>query len=398
MLMNGTDVNSTGSLALLRQQIAELQQTKEQFKRNLNLVDGKVRVIEVTNEVELKAFISLPYEIYKDNPAWPGQDDEEVLHFLNPETCPYSSLEIQPLIALRDGQPVGRICAIFNEEYNQHWNSNVGFFGFFECINDQEIANELLNAVESRLIERGKVGYYGPIYPTINEYVGFLMDNFDKVPAKGMAFNESYYCELVSNFGLNKAKDFLQPAVSLDQMEQQLEKRMHKLEPFIDDPNIYIRCFDWDNLDEDAEIFRDLLYNQTFAGHWGYYPIDPVDWRNVMAMYRPYVHEDSVIILEDNGEPIALGLCFIDTNFNQVGEDGKPLKRIKWDIIGIKPDYHRNGLGTYIVYCMLPVFRAHGTDIVTTSWVLEDNQNSLGLCRCLGMENQASYRVYEKMF
>lgn len=399
-LMNGTSVDSTGSLALLKS-VAEIQQIKENFKRNLNLVDGKIRVFDVTTELEMEAFIKLPYEIYKNDPMWPGQNDDEILRYFIPEKSPYASyLEMFPMIAIRDGQVVGRVCAMLNEHYNQHWNTNIGFFGYFECIDDQVVADELLGAVEKKLVECGKEGVYGPINPTIQDVVGVLVDSFDKTPAKGLAYNLSYFGKLIENSGFTKVKDLLHPEVTVEKMGEAFDKRMHKLQPFLDDPNIVVRCFDWENMENDAEILRDLFYNQTFSNHWGYYPTESEEWTKMLDNYRDHVEEDLFLILEDisSNEAIAFALCFKDENFQMVDENGRQVTRQKWDLVGIKPDYHRNGLGTFIAYNLYLSLRAHNIDLLVGSWVLEDNNNSLGLCKSVGMEFTTTYRIYEKKF
>ncbi len=136
--------------------------SNESIKRNISLVDGIVRIIEITSYYELKQFIQFPHDLYKDNLGWHGQDDEEILGYFDVEANPYLDyMKIQPFIAIRDGQVVGRICANINEHFNKHWEEEVGFFGFFECINDQTVANELLYAAENWVKNHNKTGMYG---------------------------------------------------------------------------------------------------------------------------------------------------------------------------------------------------------------------------------------------
>ena len=52
------------------------------------------------------------------------------------------------------GEVVGRIGAIINHNHNREHNENIGFFGFFECFDDQEVAQ--------RTVRRGRTVAEGP--------------------------------------------------------------------------------------------------------------------------------------------------------------------------------------------------------------------------------------------
>ena len=52
--------------------------------------------------------------------------------------------EAEYFLAERNGEVVGRIAAISNRLHNETHGDRVGFFGFFECIRDQGVADALL--------------------------------------------------------------------------------------------------------------------------------------------------------------------------------------------------------------------------------------------------------------
>lgn len=393
-------LNSVGTLAL-NGGIKEKEENNNSFHRSLNLVDGKVSVIEVQTETELEQFIQLPYSIYEDISAWPGQNDENVKAFFNPETNLYSKyMKLKPIIAIRDGQTVGRLCIVINDRFNEHWNLHVACFGFFECINDQEVTNLLFEKAEEVALSNGYNKLYGPFSPTYLEEIGILMDNYEKTPVAGMAFNPPYYLDLLQNFGFEKIYDVLHPSLDADEFCRNVEKKMEKLVPFIEDKNIIVRYFDWNNLERDAEIVRELFF-QTFHDHWGYYPAESEEWCNILKSYKPDIYNELFLILEDAGEPIAFTLGLKDTNQDLIAEHDENheiQKGVRWDLIGVKPDYHRNGLGTYIAYNILPGIKINGIQKVSVSWILEDNYKSIGLCKSIGMQFDTHYRLFEKKF
>lgn len=398
-MLTGVLESSESALAVFRGFAEDKERSRELYKRNLNLVDGRIRVVEVLTKHEMQLFLHLPFEIYKDDPCWPGVHLEEMVSYFDPAANPASYLVMKPFMAVRDGQVVGRVCAILNERYNQYWDQNIGFFGFFECINDRGVARELMVTVERYLQDQGKEGIYGPISPTIQDEVGVLLDSYDQVPVKGMAYNPPYYVNLLEVCGYDSVKDLVHQSTDLDTFTQALESKMHKLQPFIDDADIYTRCFDWDNLERDAEIVRDLFYHQTFNQHWGYYPVESEEWLKMLQNYRSQIYEDLFLIVEDAGEPIGFAVCFNDLNQTLHAERYGLEAEItcqKWDLCGVKPDYHRNGLGTFIAYNLLPGLKAHGIKKFCGSWALAENAKSIGMLKSFGMPIHSTYRVYQK--
>src|SRR5512142_1687093 len=96
---------------------------------------------------QLRDFFGLAYRLYKDDPNWVAPLLADQKKLLDPKRHPfYDNAQISRMIARRDGCAVGRICAIDNRAHVQYWQEPVGFFGFFECENDPEVAQLLLNA------------------------------------------------------------------------------------------------------------------------------------------------------------------------------------------------------------------------------------------------------------
>lgn len=395
--MCATLAESEGALAF-RYAIYE-DQIWDSFKRNLSLVDGQIRVLEVTTMKEMEQFVQLPYKIYADNPIWPGQNDEEVMALFNPAINPsLAYVELQPFIAICDGEVVGRISACLNAKYNQKWGDEVGFFGYFECINDQSVANALFQTAEKWLKANGKEEVHGPISPTYMDVVGVLQDSFETMPIQCLSYNPSYYIKLYEKYGFQKEKDLYELTADTLTLYNGVQQKMEKIIPFLDDENIIARYFDRDNYERDSEIVR-TLFHDSFRQHLGFYELDDQEWKNFLDHYLDLTHEDLFLIVEDAGEAIAFAIAFEDGNqklhAKRHGYE-ENVTRQRLDLIGVKPDYIRNGIGTYVVYNMLPGLQAHQAEEFSISWIFEDNYNSIGLCKSLGMHVDKTYRVYSK--
>ncbi|HRY84872.1 MAG TPA: GNAT family N-acetyltransferase, partial [Candidatus Cloacimonadota bacterium] len=101
-----------------------------------------IEIKAVSSPKDLKDFIMLPFRLYKDDPNWIPPLIADQKKFFDPAKNPYFlHSEAQLFLALQEGKVVGRISAHTNTQHNKEHKDNIGFFGFFECVNDQKVAN-----------------------------------------------------------------------------------------------------------------------------------------------------------------------------------------------------------------------------------------------------------------
>ncbi len=130
-----------------------------------------------TSRADLKAFIDLPWKIYTEEPNWAPPLKSEVRHLLDPHHHPFwKSAQRELFLAFRRGQPVGRIAAIVDDGYNRFHNERMGVWGFFECINDKQVASGLFDAATHWVRERGMTFARGPLSPSTNYDIGMLIE------------------------------------------------------------------------------------------------------------------------------------------------------------------------------------------------------------------------------
>src|ERR1700742_1156351 len=109
-----------------------------------------IKIIPVSSKKELTAFIDFPHDLYKDDPNYVpelfiAQRDLLTKHPFHKHN------KLQTFIAYKDGKIAGRIAAILNNTHNEYNHRNDGFFGFFDCIDDNELAAGLFNTVKNWL-------------------------------------------------------------------------------------------------------------------------------------------------------------------------------------------------------------------------------------------------------
>ncbi|MCH2046834.1 MAG: hypothetical protein MK212_22150, partial [Saprospiraceae bacterium] len=177
---------------------------------------GKIKVIEANTKVQKKEFMMLPHKIYKDNPYWVSPLLLDMRHIFGLNGFVdgllgakgihpfYEYGQMQLYMAYKDGELVGRIGAINNDRYNEYNlqdGGKVGFFGFFECINDQEVANALFDTAKTWLKSKGLDKMQGPASPSSSYDFGLLTDGFDDMPRVDMPYQHEYYQHLYANYG-----------------------------------------------------------------------------------------------------------------------------------------------------------------------------------------------------
>jgi hypothetical protein len=167
-----------------------------------------VTIRPVRTKKDESLFIKFQWCIYEGDPQWVPPLLMDRRKLIDRRGNPfYKHAEMEMFLAERDGRLVGRIAAIVNDNHIREHNEKVGFFGFFECIDDQEVANALFDAARNWLTSRGMEAMRGPVSPSVNDEYGLLVEGFDKSPAILMPFNPAYYPALIENYGLQKVKD-----------------------------------------------------------------------------------------------------------------------------------------------------------------------------------------------
>ena len=167
-----------------------------------------ITIKPMNSKKETKDFIKFQWKIYANDPNWVPPLIIERMELLDKKKNPFfQHSEMQLFMAYKNGEAVGRIAAITNQNHNEFQEDNNGFFGFFESVNDQEVASALVETARNWLKEKGKNGMYGPMNPSTNDEAGLLIDGFDSPPFVMMCHNPPYYAELLENTGLKKAKD-----------------------------------------------------------------------------------------------------------------------------------------------------------------------------------------------
>ena len=148
---------------------------------------------------------------------------------------------MQTFVAYRGQEVCGRIAAILNQGHIVRFNERRGMFGFFDCIDDQEVANGLFDAVRQWFADQGIHRLRGPENPSMNYELGLLVDGFDSPPMFMMTYNPPYYARLIENYGFRKSQDLYAFWGHIEMLPKISEKLRPINEQIIERYNINVR-------------------------------------------------------------------------------------------------------------------------------------------------------------
>ncbi|MFP6674590.1 MAG: N-acetyltransferase [Pirellulaceae bacterium] len=368
-------------------------------------------VIQAVNtRTERKAAFNLPWKLYHNDPNWIPPLRQNQLEIMGFRKHPfYDRNEVQVFLATQNGKAVGRIAAITNLEHNRRYNDKIGFMGFFESIDEPDVANGLFDAAAAWLKERGLDTVRGPVNPSLNHEVGLLTDGFDTPPTFMMTYNHPYYPALFEQAGFVKAQDLF----SFDGHVDMLETLDTKLDFVIREAtrrfNIEMRPLSRSRFDEDVRLFLNI-YNQSLGGTWGFTPLSEAEIDHVSKSLKHLIVPELTTICEVDGKPIAAVFGLLDYNpriklingrlfpfgFFRLLFNRKAIKRIRLLSTNVIPEYQRWGVGLVALSRLVPDILKWGIQEAEFSWVLESNHLSYKTLKRGGAILSKSYRIYDR--
>lgn len=373
-----------------------------------------VNIIPVESKKDLLNFVKLEWKFYKDDPYFVPPVVADRMKTLDKDKNPlYKHTDYKCFIAKKDGESVGRIAAIVNGRHLETHKDELGFFGFFECVNDQEVADKLYDAAEYWLAQKGMKAMRGPVNPTMNDEAGLLVDGFEDTPRILMPYNPKYYEELITAAGIPKRKDLYAYALEyhkyvtpkLERMQEIIRKRY----------KVTLRDVDFKNKKQfwkDVDTLKEI-YNSAWTPNWGFVKMTDEEFDFLASDLKMFAEPSLVFIAELDGKPAGFCLALPDINlalrYNKSGSLLGALWRLKMKkklidkcriiALGVKPEYQKFGIDGVMYYEVGKRAKAKGMPFGEASWVLEDNfEMNRGLTQTMNGHLYKTYRLYEKKF
>lgn len=381
-------------------------------------LSGKLKVTEASSRKEKLRFMRMVWDLYQGTPSWTPPLEMDRMRLVDEKRNPfYKHAEAKFFIAEDNGKEVGRIAAIINHSHNTLHTDNIGFFGFFESVNNQEVANTLFDTAKEWLKSKGRTAIRGPISPSINDEVGMLIDGFDHPAAFMMPYHLPYYGKLLENYGFTKEQDML--AWHLD-AEKTLSPKLKRVTDLMRQRgDIRIRSLDMKRFNEEVNLIKEL-YAKGWEENWGAVPLNDDEITMLAGELKQIIEPDYVLFAEKtkaDGTKETVGFTLTIPDINQAFRAGKEIPKgvlnlptaitnlmtkksaidtLRIILLGVMPEYRGRGIDALLYRETLERAQKNGIKYGEASWILEDNAAMSRAAEVMQGKAYKRYRVYQK--
>ncbi|MFH0976355.1 MAG: hypothetical protein V1874_11295 [Spirochaetota bacterium] len=381
------------------------------FENNLKIRNtGTVTVKKVTTKSMLKEFIMLPWSagLYENDPAWVPPIIKEQKKFLDPKKGYFFEIgEAVYFLAYKNGKPSGRISAHINRLYEEKYDKETGFFGFFESINDIDVARALFTAAEDWLLSRGKSKINGPQNFSIYDQIGFEVHGENVLPVTGLGHYAPYYKDFVSACGFIKCADWHCVLVKdIEDYKPFLDRVRNSLMEKIDVTFTTLKKSEIKTRAQDIKT----IFNKAWESNWGHLPLTDRQFDELFKELSMIIIPELTIFAEKDGETVGFIVSIPDTSPAMKYLNGrmypwqlpkvlkmiKSTNRLRTIIMGVLPEHRRKMIDTVFYLKTIETGTTMGYESSDCCMVVETNTRLLNALKRLKCEIYKTYRLYEK--
>jgi len=367
-----------------------------------------IEVVAISGKNGLNEFVKLPWSIYLNDPQWVPQLQIATKELLDRAKHPfYQNAEAEFFIARRGGRPVGRIAAIIDRNHNKFHDEKAGFFGFFESVDEQEVANALIGTARKWVTERGAEFLRGPVNPSTNYECGLLVQGFESSPMVMMTYNPRYYPQLIERAGLSKVKDlyaFVNTAdgVDLDKISRVADRALKR-------HGVTVRPINLKDFQGEVSRIWDV-YNAAWEKNWGFVPMTKEEFFLMGKEMKQVLKPEMVLVGEAKGRMIGFALALPDVNVAIKPANGRLLptgllkilyyqrkiRAVRVIALGVVEEFRASGVAAAFYAALVRNARKLGYDQeCEMSWILEDNVLMTRSLELMGARRSKTYRLYQ---
>jgi hypothetical protein len=373
---------------------------------------GEIMISPVQDAAGLEVFMQFPWRIYRQDPYWVPPLLPEQRKFLDQRQGPFFEIgEAQYFLAFRDGEPAGRISAHVNRLHDEHYGPGTGFWGFFEAIDDQQVAHALFETAAGWLRERGCHRLVGPLNFCIYDEMGLLVEGFDSIPAMFQTHNPPYYLDLVTSWGFRKAMDWV--ALKLENFrEVDPDAMQQRLDEILTGQKVTLVPYNPRELERRAdEVFH--LFNEAWSVNWGHVPLTRRQFDHMFHEVKPLLRPGLVNMLLDGDKLVGFGIALPDLNplvktFNgRLGMLEKlrllyaakfgPIRKVRAMVIGIAQPYQLKKLNHALIL-QAYIYTVRNTPLSFTDFSLipANLRHWIKVVKAFGGQIYKTFRVFER--
>ena len=368
----------------------------------------------------LRQFVNVAWQINRHDPNWTpplradmlGNRLLRITGLLTPAHPYHQNAEVSHFLVRKGRTLLGRISTAVNYRFNEYYNARIGFFGFFDTVEDYNVARLLLDQAREWLAARGMETMRGPgAYSTATHesQQAVLIDGFDTPPTVELTHNPPYYGEFLERYGLVKAKDYHAYIINIsDGPDERLQQIVDAVRTR---RRIETRKIDLSQIR--AEVNKIVyIYNEAWANNWGFLPLTDSEAKAMADSLKLVADPGLLRFAYVDGEIAAVLGALPDPNVAfhpqwsrwrdmdvvrvaRLLRTRRHIPRIRLMFFGIRPQFRKLGVDAVLYHEVLGYALAHDYDTCEPSMLLEDNDLILRASEFMGGRRYKTWRVYE---
>ncbi|HEY1941190.1 MAG TPA: hypothetical protein VGH40_03620 [Roseiarcus sp.] len=375
---------------------------------------SELRIVPAADSAGIAAFIAAGRRAQSVNPQWVEPVHQEIRMLFDPRRTPFMRENaIQPFVALRDGEPVGRIVATVDRAHLAKFDDRCGFFGFVDAIDDRDVFAALFAQAEQFLRGHGMRSARGPFSLTINHESGLLVHGFDQPHVVRTNHAPPHYARHVESLGYVKAMDLV--AYVCRVAESKMPERVARIMAGRGAPKIEFHALSLRNWNSDFPRVLSL-YNDAWSDNAWATPVGGEEARLISRLTLPVCRPSWIRIAVHQGEDVAVAAHIPDANEALRGLDGKlapfGLAKLLWrlhvqgtrmsraPITGVAKKWRNTEVAALALYGLvarsIEDARRAGVEEIEYSWMLETNTIAINSVRNLPARHTRTFRIYER--
>lgn len=373
-----------------------------------------MEIAEVNSKKTWDQFLQLPFGIFKNDPKWVPPLLSEQKHLFDKHKNPFFKHCIyKAWLVLENDKPVGRVVAFIDTLYNNINNTDTGFLGFFDCIDQQEAADHLFDVSGQWLKQNGMNTICGPMNFSIGNECGVQLTGFEFPPLIQMNYTPENYRSLFENAGFLKEHDLYAYRMTADEVKDQYKvlSRLEKLaEHSLQKRGVKLRAIDFKNYKKELGHILSL-YNDCMRSNWGFVPSSFEEMLYTSSSLKQIADKELIFFAEVNCEVVGCSVAVPDINqalyhvrngklfplgFIKLLYHLKKINAFRLLFLGVRPDHRLKGLDSLFYYHTIRKGLERGYKMAELSWISEENKNLVSIVEKMGAERYKTYRMYKK--
>lgn len=367
----------------------------------------------VTGRRHLRAFVRFPWRVYRGDANWVPPLISDQLETLDPEhNSFFEHADVALFMARRGREVLGTIAAFLDRWVVEQMGEVAGGFGFFEVVEEYEVAARLLDTAAVWLRERGAQFMRGPMNFSNTDHPGVLIDGADCPPVMLESHTPPYYVDFLERYGMQKHQDLYAYRAFRHQIGENMENLPPELVRVAEAASrlsgATIRQVRLENWDQEVGLVH-RLFNETLT-HLPYrMPVPEDTFRHMAARLRSFIDPRMALLAEVKGEPVGFCVALPDINRVLIHLNGhlfpfnwlrlprliRQIDVASFKLMGILPAYRLRGIDALLYVEVLHGFIAGGYAWLDGSVTSEYNLTINLVAQRLGAERYKHFRLYE---